>query len=93
MEFEWDEAKNARCLSERGLSFGFASEAFADPNRLIEVDDRVEYREIRRRLMGLIDGRVYVVIFTMRGQNIRIISARKANSREQSYYHARQTRR
>jgi uncharacterized protein len=90
MEFEWDEAKEARCQRERGFSFGYASEAFADPKRQIEPDERTEYGEIRFRLVGLIEGRVYVVIFTMRGQKARIISARRANRREQVHYHSRQ---
>lgn len=91
MEFEWDEVKDARCRRERGFSFDFASEAFTDPNHLIEPDERIDYREIRLRLIGLIEDRVYVVIFTMRGQKTRIISARRANRREQNHYYSCQT--
>jgi uncharacterized protein len=85
--------KNALCLRERGFSFEDAVAAFADPNCLIELDDRVNYGEQRYRLMGEIDGRLHIVIFTMRGTKTRIISARKANPREQKHYHTRQTRR
>jgi len=91
LEYEWDEAKNARCLRERGFTFDDAVEAFADPNALIDRDSRVAYGERRYRLLGSIDGRLHVVIFTERGTKKRIISARKANRREQKHYHSRQT--
>ena len=91
MEFEWDLTKEARCKRERGLSFNYASRAFYDPDHLIEPDERTDYGEIRLRAMGLIEGRVYVVIFTRRGRKARIISARKANRREQNHYYSRQT--
>lgn len=91
MQYEWDEAKDARCQRERGLSFEYASRAFEDPDRLIEPDICSNYGESRLRLMGVIEGRVYVVIFTRRGTRARIISARKANRREQHHYYSRQT--
>ena len=90
MEYEWDEAKNARCLRERGFTFDDAVEAFADPNALIDLDNLVAYGESRYRLLGSIDGRVHVVIFTERVTKKRIISVRKANRREQKLYHSRQ---
>ena len=49
-----------------------------------------DYGETRIRCLGEIDGRVYVVVYTWRGQNRRIISARKANDREKREYRARQ---
>ena len=36
--------------------------------------------------MGCVDGRVYVLVYTPRGQSFRIISARKANQREVQLY-------
>ena len=82
MEFEWDEDKSLRCLKERGFDFLYAAQVFFDPERLIEEDTRFEYGERRFRVIGCIDGRLFVVIYTPRGQIIRIISARKANRRE-----------
>ena len=92
-DVEWDEAKNDLCQQQRGFTFRFALQAFADPDRLIEPDARSAYGELRFRLMGLIKGRLYAVIYTMRGRKTRIISARKANRREQNHYHAHQNRR
>jgi uncharacterized protein len=80
--YESDEAKSQRCLRKRGFSFAFVVQAFADPNQYIEVDTRWEYGEVRYRLYGRIGGRLFVVVYTVRGRAIRIISARKANARE-----------
>lgn len=86
MNFEWDEAKSGACYRERGFDFAYAVRAFFDPNRLIQEDTRYSYGEERYQLMGKIEQRLFVVIFTPRHGAIRIISARKANQREVEYY-------
>ena len=63
-----------------------AVRAFLDPNRIVAQDHRQDYGEDRYRLLGMIDGRVFVVVYTMRGFAIRIISARKANRKEAGDY-------
>ena len=86
MEFEWDDAKSDTCFTQRGFDFAYVIRAFLDSNRLINRDDRRDYGEDRYRLLGEIEGRVFVVIFTVRDSAIRIISARKANKREVEEY-------
>lgn len=86
IQFEWDEEKSSRCFRERGFDFAYAASAFADPCQLVKVDARYNYGEDRHQLVGDIEGRVYVVIYTRRRNAIRIISARKANSREVKDY-------
>jgi uncharacterized protein len=86
MEFEWDAAKSEACEVERGFDFAFAVRVFLDPDRLIELDERFEYGENRYRVIGQIDQRVFVVVYTPRGRRLRIISARKANRREVRRY-------
>lgn len=86
MEFEWDEAKSNACFEERGFHFAAAAMVFGDPDRLVDLDNRLIYGEVRYRVIGKIRGRVYVVIFTPRQEVVRIISARKANQREVRYY-------
>ncbi|NLY26851.1 MAG: BrnT family toxin [Alcaligenaceae bacterium] len=86
MEFEWDEAKSQACAMTRRFNFDYASLAFFDPDRIIEPDTRHDYGEERFRLMGMIEGRLFVVVYTMRDNVIRIISARKANQRELKRY-------
>ena len=86
MEFEWDQAKSDACYEERGFDFAYALQAFLDPNRLVRADRRWEYGEERFQLVGQIDGREFVLAYTMRSSVIRIISARKANRREVQDY-------
>ncbi|MGD9614449.1 MAG: BrnT family toxin [Alphaproteobacteria bacterium] len=57
------------------------------------IDRRFDYGETRIRCLGEIEGRVCVVIYTWRGDNRRITSARKANVRERREYRAGNARR
>ena len=82
MQFEWDDAKSHACLAHRGFDFAYAIRAFLDEDQIVGRDRRWDYGEDRYRLLGAIEGRVFVVIYTTRGSAIRIISARKANGRE-----------
>lgn len=82
IEFEWDRAKSDGCFDRRGFDFAYALNVFLDPHRLVAQDDRWAYGEERYRLLGKIEGRVGCLAFTVRGERIRIISARKANRRE-----------
>jgi Uncharacterized protein conserved in bacteria len=86
MNFEWDETKNEACFRERGFDFAYAARAFFDPDRLIQADTRHSYDEERYRLMGKIEQRLFVVVYTPRHDAMRIISARKANQREVIHY-------
>ena len=79
MEFEWDDAKRDACPVQRGFDFAYAIRAFLDDDRLIGGDRRWDYGEDRYRLLGAIEGRVFIVIYTVRGSAIRISSARKAS--------------
>lgn len=88
MNFEWDEAKSEACHAERGFDFAYAVRVFLDPDRLIEPDDRFDYGEPRHRLLGRIEGRIFVVVYTSRGKRFRLISARKANQKEVRRYEA-----
>ncbi len=85
-ELEWDSAKSARCEQQRGFNFEYAARALQDPSQLVLEDRRFNYGEQRFQLIGKIDNRVFVLIFSRRGQIIRIISARKANGREVKRY-------
>ena len=82
MEFEWDDAKSDACFAQRGFDFAYVIRAFLDEERIVGRDHRWDYGEDRYRLLGAIEGRVFVVIYTVRGTAIRIISARKAKRKE-----------
>ena len=86
MEFKWDDAKNNACFERRGFDFAYAFRAFFDPQRIVAQDTRRDYGEARYRLIGMIDGRAYVIVYTVRGSAVRIISARKANPKEVADY-------
>lgn len=91
MRFDWDPDKNERNIRERGLPFAYAARIFDGPT--IERDDtRRDYSEIRIVALGAIDARAYVVVYTDRrdaeGPLRWIISARKANPKEQGRYRA-----
>ena len=86
IKFEWDDAKSERCLRERGFGFADILPAFADPDRRVEHDDRRDYGEDRFRLYGRVAGRLFVIVYAKRGAVARIISARKGNAREGTWY-------
>jgi uncharacterized DUF497 family protein len=88
IRFEWDDAKNDRCVRDRGFGFADILPAFLDPNRRVERDDRRDYGEQRFRLYRRPAGRLFVIAYTRRGAVTRIISARKANARERERYGA-----
>ena len=66
MEFEWDDAKSDACFAHRGFDFAYAVREFLDPNRIVVPDSRWDYGEDRYRLLGRIEGRVFVLIYTFR---------------------------
>jgi uncharacterized DUF497 family protein len=82
-EFEWDDAKAEANLRKRNISFRAASRVFDDVLALIEQDVSEDYGEDRCLATGLVEGLLVTVAYTERGDRIRIISARKANSDEQ----------
>jgi uncharacterized DUF497 family protein len=88
MAFEWDEEKRERNLVKHRVDFFDIFRLF-DGQIFEIVDNRRDYDETRIRCLGEIDGRVYVVVYTWRGETRRIISARKANARETRTYRAR----
>lgn len=92
MDFEWDDEKDATTREERG--FGFADAAGIFLGRRIEWQDtRKNYGEVRMNTVGEFGGDFYFITYTMRtdddGQQMcRIISARLANKKERSKWHA-----
>ena len=87
MEFEWDTRKAAQNIAKHGVPFEYGARVFLDPHRVDSEDERRDYHEERRLTLGKIEGRLFVVAYTPRGKLIRLISARKANQREQRQYH------
>lgn len=85
MEFEWDPEKSEATLGKRGFDFARAARIFAGV--LIEFEDRRrDYGEVRIRAIGEVEGDVFAVVYTLRGDVVRIISARLANRRERGQW-------
>lgn len=85
MTYEWDEQKRQANSVKHGVDFSLVEE-FDWETAIDNEDDRKNYGEPRRVAMGLIDHRLHVLTYTYRRQTIRIISLRKANDRERTYY-------
>ena len=89
MRFVWDEAKNRANEAKHGVNFEVAKLVFDDPFH-ISIPDRHEYGEERWSTIGLVwSVSILVVIHTYVEQNeevVRIISARRATSRERERY-------
>ena len=86
MKYEWNEAKNAVNIEKHGIDFNNAHELF-EGNRLVFPDDRKDYGESRFLTVGYIENRMMIAAYTQRSPGtIRIISLRKANSREKTRF-------
>ena len=83
--FELDETKRRANLLKHGVDLYEAAEIFAD-FFISRVDRRTDYGEVRFAALGYVGAIAYVVIYTQRGDKIRLISARKAGSREIERY-------
>jgi uncharacterized protein len=86
-EFEWDDSKATTNLLKHGISFDVAKFIFEDPNAIDEDDFSSDVTELRFSTLGSVDGRLLYVIATLRGDIIRIISARRAEAFERRKYY------
>jgi uncharacterized DUF497 family protein len=85
MGFEWHADKDAANQRKHGIAFREAAEIFSGFVLLAE-DMRHDYGERRFIALGEYDGEVIRLVFTERGDNIRIISAWKANRHDREDY-------
>lgn len=90
MKVAFDPAKREWTLRERGLDFADATAVFAGPTFTFE-DDRFDYPEVRFVTVGLLAGRMIVLVWTpdpsvADDEGLRLISMRKANAREQKRF-------
>ena len=92
--FEWDEDKDTANRRKHGISFADILPIFdrREAEGVVIEDDRYDYGETRLWLICPFKGRIYHVTFTERGEVIRLISARRANQREEQEYERRKPR-
>lgn len=92
MEFEWDEAKERENQAKHGVSFALARAVFDDPRLVLAEDLEHSSAEPRYFALGMVEGGVLTVRFTVRGDRVRIIGAGywrkgKAFYEEANYLH------
>ena len=87
LTFEWDPQKAAANARKHGVTFDEAATAFGDPFGSVTDDPRHSVDERRQVLLGYSQAnRLLAVMFTERGDRIRLISARTATRRERKDY-------
>ena len=85
--FQWDDVKAAANFARHGVAFEAAREVFKDPFALDWLDESEDYGEDRFAVIGMSQRRLLFVGYTMRGETIRIVSARLAEPFERRRYH------
>lgn len=87
LTFEWDDEKARRNSEKHRVSFDEASTVFGDPFSRTIPDPLHSQEEDRFVILGESHrGRLLAVVFTERGENLRLISARRATRREKKDY-------
>lgn len=89
-DIDYDRAKNAANIRDRQLSFDRVRD-FDFGSAIISIDDGCDYGEIRYVAISYVGTRLHVLCFTETVTGIRVISFRKANSREAKRYVDAQT--
>jgi uncharacterized DUF497 family protein len=84
--FQWDEEKATSNFAKHGVRFEAAQRVFDDPFAIELIDDRHDYGEDRFVLIGMASARLLTVVYALRDETIRIISARGAEPLEHRAY-------
>jgi len=88
LRFVWDKKKNAVNIRKHGVSFSMAAMVFSDPKYNCWYDsEHSSLTEDRWKIIGLSGCDVLIVIYTEHDNYIRIISARKADNKEEEEYY------
>lgn len=91
MKFVWDLKKEKLNIAKHGVSFQEASDIFIDDRAITEFDNKNSQNEDRFLIIGISRklNILFVVFVEKVDSEIRIISARKANSKERNSYEKR----
>lgn len=88
VEFEWDPAKALANLRKHGVPFFKACQVFKDAGRLEQPEFSGDHDEERWDVLGRAEGTILFVVFTVRGERVRLVSARRATRNEQRHHWA-----
>jgi uncharacterized protein len=87
--FEWDSTKAKTNFRNHGVRFEECESVFDDPYAITIADSEADPSEERFVSIGMgALGRVLIAVYTYRGENVRIISARVAAAHERAEYEA-----
>jgi uncharacterized DUF497 family protein len=84
--FEWDSVKASGNLAKHGVRFEVATHVFDDPDHADFDASHTQDGETRRKAVGRIEGRLFTLVYTVRGEACRLISARASNAMEKRRY-------
>lgn len=93
LKFEWDDEKERKNIRNHKIDFSTAALVFDDVNRIEKYDKKHSIDEDRYITIGQVNGYTFIlmVVYTERGEAIRIISARLADNKEKEmYYYGRE---
>ncbi len=85
MVFDWDKKKRKTNIKKHGIDFSELKEVFEKP-MLTRIDNSEDYGEIRWISLGDLDGKIVVLVYTEKENNVRLISARRATKNENNIY-------
>jgi uncharacterized protein len=86
LTIEFDRGKNIANIAKHGVDMAAAAE-FDFETTETWTDTRKSYGEMRTIAIGFITNPLHVLVFTMRGRKLRVISLRKANRKESAAYY------
>ena len=84
--FEWDDEKATANEAKHGVAFEYAASILLDEHRIDFDASRPEDKEQRRKVVGVIEGRLFTVVCTAPASVIRLNSARCGNGKETRSY-------
>ena len=87
MEFLFDRNKDRVNRKKHDISLRRVADFDFDAAMFV-LDDSEDYGEERVRATGFLDARLYVLVFTREGENVRVISLRKATRHEEDDFEA-----
>ena len=83
--FEWDEDKQSSTRVKHGIDFLDAIRIF-DGRKVVRIPSGHPDEE-RFGVIGQLSGRMVFVVYTVRNDKVRIITARRARKNEERQYH------
>jgi uncharacterized protein len=85
LAFEFDEAKSAANKNKHGIDFVEAQRLWATGSEVV-IPARPLENELRMAMIGKLDEKHWVAVYTLRNETIRLISVRRARIKEKEYY-------